>query len=68
MDGSQGRPDGQKNVLGGKLEACSHDPVTGVEFWGPEPNESLVEDWDDIDDFDADRSELDDWRRRSPTL
>mgnify|MGYP005677395637 FL=1 len=29
MDGSQGRPDGQKNVLGGKLEACSHDPVTG---------------------------------------
>ena len=29
MEGSQGRPDGQKNVLGGKLEACSHDPVTG---------------------------------------
>ncbi|MCH1483164.1 MAG: DUF2237 domain-containing protein [Alphaproteobacteria bacterium] len=29
MDGSQGRPDGQKNVLGGRLESCSHDPVTG---------------------------------------
>ncbi len=29
MDGSQGRPNEQKNVLGGKLEACSHDPVTG---------------------------------------
>ena len=29
MDGSQGRPDGQKNVLGGKLDACSHDPITG---------------------------------------
>ncbi|RPG14533.1 MAG: prepilin-type N-terminal cleavage/methylation domain-containing protein [Phycisphaera sp. TMED9] len=34
------------------LNMPSHDPVTGVEFWGPEPNESLVEDWDDIDDFD----------------
>ena len=29
MDGSQGRPDGQKNVLGGRLDHCSHDPVTG---------------------------------------
>ena len=29
MDGSQGRPDGQKNVLGGRLDPCSHDPVTG---------------------------------------
>ena len=29
MDGSQGRPDGQKNVLGGRLDACSHDPITG---------------------------------------
>ena len=34
------------------LNMPSHDPVTGVEFWGPEPNETLVEDWDDIDDFD----------------
>ena len=29
MDGSRGRPDGQKNVLGGRLDPCSHDPVTG---------------------------------------
>ena len=28
-----------------------HDPVTGAEVWGPEPNESLLEDWDDVDDF-----------------
>ena len=29
MDGSQGRPEGQKNVLGGALQSCSHDPMTG---------------------------------------
>lgn len=29
MDGSQGRPEGQKNVLGGTLQSCSEDPVTG---------------------------------------
>ena len=29
MDGSGGRPEGQKNVLGGVLSSCSHDPVTG---------------------------------------
>ena len=29
MDGSQGRPEGQKNVLGGALQSCSHDPLTG---------------------------------------
>ena len=29
MDGSQGRPEGQKNVLGGTLQSCSHDPLTG---------------------------------------
>ena len=29
MDGSQGRPEGQKNVLGGALQSCSEDPVTG---------------------------------------
>ena len=29
MDGSQGRPDGQKNVLGGPLQGCSEDPMTG---------------------------------------
>lgn len=35
------------------LNMPPHDPVTGIEFWGPEPNEILVDDWDDIDDFDA---------------
>lgn len=29
MDGSQGRPNGQTNVIGGILASCSHDPVTG---------------------------------------
>ena len=29
MDGSQGRPEGQKNVRGGRLDPCSHDPITG---------------------------------------
>lgn len=29
------------------------DPVTGVAWFGPEPNESSLEDWDDIDDFDG---------------
>lgn len=29
MDGSQGRPEAQKNVLGGALQSCSHDPLTG---------------------------------------
>ncbi|MEC7210749.1 MAG: DUF2237 domain-containing protein [Pseudomonadota bacterium] len=29
MDGSQGRPEGQKNVLGGRLQGCSQDPLTG---------------------------------------
>ncbi len=30
-----------------------HDPVTGTTFWGPEPNESSVVDFDDLDDFDG---------------
>lgn len=30
-----------------------HDPVTGVEVWGVEPNEILIEDWDDVDDFEG---------------
>ena len=30
-----------------------HDPVTGTEFWGPEVGEITLEDWDDVDDFDA---------------
>ncbi len=29
-----------------------HDPVTGVEFWGPENGEILKSDWDDVDDLD----------------
>ena len=29
MDGTGGRPQGQKNVLGGALESCSEDPMTG---------------------------------------
>jgi uncharacterized protein (DUF2237 family) len=29
MDGGQGRPNGQTNVLGGILASCSNDPVTG---------------------------------------
>ncbi len=28
-----------------------HDPVTGVEVWGTEPNEAVLADWDDVDDF-----------------
>jgi prepilin-type N-terminal cleavage/methylation domain-containing protein len=31
-----------------------HDPVTGTAFWGPEDNESEVDDFDDLDDFDGD--------------
>ena len=32
-----------------------HDPVTGDEMWGDEPNELvLVENFDDLDDFDGD--------------
>lgn len=29
-----------------------HDPVTGVEVWGVEPNEVVLDDWDDVDDFE----------------
>ena len=29
-----------------------HDPVTGVEFWGPEAEEGSLVDWDDVDDLD----------------
>ncbi len=31
-----------------------HDPVTGQAFWGAEPNEAWVGDFDDLDDFDGD--------------
>ncbi len=30
-----------------------HDPVTGVEWWGTEPNEVDLDDWDDVDDLDG---------------
>ena len=29
-----------------------HDPVTGIDWWGTEPNEATLEDWDDVDDLD----------------
>ena len=34
------------------LNLPRHDPVTGTAFWGPEPDEVDVEDFDDVDDFD----------------
>lgn len=30
-----------------------HDPVTGIDWWGPEDNELGVDDWDDVDDLDG---------------
>lgn len=30
-----------------------HDPVTGSVYWGPEPNELTLADFDDLDDFDG---------------
>lgn len=51
--------------LGGEIREYTlnlprHDPVTGlrvaggdVEGWGPEPGETVVEDFDDLDDFDG---------------
>ena len=30
-----------------------HDPVTSTAYWGPEPNETSVADYDDLDDFDG---------------
>ncbi|MFG0328729.1 MAG: hypothetical protein ACF8PN_02415 [Phycisphaerales bacterium] len=30
-----------------------HDPVTWTAYWGPEPNELNLEDFDDLDDFDG---------------
>lgn len=35
------------------LNLPRHDPVTGRVYWGAEPNESLVDDFDDLDDFDG---------------
>jgi prepilin-type N-terminal cleavage/methylation domain-containing protein len=33
-----------------------HDPVTGSDSWGSEPNEASVSDFDDLDDFDGNGS------------
>lgn len=30
-----------------------HDPITGTQYWGPEPNEPGLEQFDDLDDFDG---------------
>lgn len=35
-----------------------HDPVTGTAFWGPEPGENWVGDYNDLDDFDGDGAGL----------
>ena len=35
------------------LNLPRHDPVTGTTFWGPESDESTLEDFDDVDDFDG---------------
>ncbi|MHC5022413.1 MAG: type IV pilus modification PilV family protein [Planctomycetota bacterium] len=35
------------------LNLPRHDPVTGIEFWGPEENELSFADYDDLDDFDG---------------
>jgi prepilin-type N-terminal cleavage/methylation domain-containing protein len=36
------------------LNLPRHDPVTGIAFWGPEPDTELtIFDYDDLDDFDG---------------
>ena len=35
------------------LNLPHHDPVTSESYWGPEPNENWVGDFDDMDDFDG---------------
>jgi prepilin-type N-terminal cleavage/methylation domain-containing protein len=35
------------------MHLSRHDPVTGTAFWGPEPEELEVSDFDDLDDFDG---------------
>jgi len=35
------------------LNLPRHDPVTGLDTWGPEDNEVSVADFDDLDDFDG---------------
>ena len=36
------------------LSLPRHDPVNGLAYWGAEPNELWVGDFDDVDDFDGD--------------
>ena len=36
------------------LSLPRHDPVNGLAYWGSEPNELWVGDFDDVDDFDGD--------------
>ena len=35
------------------LNLPRHDPVTNTTYWGPEPTESALVDYDDLDDFDG---------------
>jgi hypothetical protein len=35
------------------LNLPRHDPVTGTAFWGPEDDELMLDDYDDVDDFDG---------------
>jgi len=39
------------------LHMPRHDPVTSTAFWGPEPNEFDLEDFDDLDDFDGEEGD-----------
>jgi hypothetical protein len=40
------------------LNLPRQDPVTGDAYWGPEPNEAWVGDFDDLDDFDGEGAGL----------
>lgn len=35
------------------LNLSRHDPVTWTAYWGPEPHESTLADYNDLDDFDG---------------
>jgi type II secretory pathway pseudopilin PulG len=35
------------------LNLPRHDPVTGLDVWGPDPGETSFDDFDDLDDFDT---------------
>ena len=35
------------------LNLPRHDPVTGTAYWGPEDDEVMLDDYDDVDDFDG---------------